>query len=422
MEPKTQQLYTEILKHELIMALGCTEPIAVAYAAAKAREVLGKMPEKLLAQCSGNIIKNIKGVVVPATGGLRGIAISALIGAVGGDASRELECLTTVTDEHRTLAKKMEAEGVCTVELLEGSSNLDIIITASAGPDTALVEICYAHTNIVRIEKNGQTLFSAKEVHTSSEIDMSVLNLEDIYTYANTASLEDVQPVVERQLRCNLAIAEEGLRNSWGANVGKTLAKYFGDSWPVQAIAYAAAGSDARMAGCELPVVINSGSGNQGITVSLPVYIYAKHLGVDDEQLYRALLLSNLVALYQKSQLGKLSAYCGAVSAATGSGAAITWLSGGDLDAITRTITNTIANVSGIVCDGAKGSCAAKIASSVYSAILGHFMSKDNQSFQPGEGLVMDCLQDTVNAYTRMGRVGMASTDVTILNMMIGKE
>lgn len=422
MDLKKQELYTGILKHELVMALGCTEPIAVAYAAAKAREVLGKTPKKLIAQCSGNIIKNIKGVVVPATGGLRGIAISALIGAVGGDASKELECLTAVTDEDRALAKKMEAEGACEVELLEGNSNLDIIITAIAGQETALVEICYAHTNIVRIEKNGQALFSSKDQGPANEIDTSVLNLEDICEYAATVPLTEVQSVVERQIRCNLAIAEEGLRNPWGANVGKTLSKYFGVSWPVQAIAYAAAGSDARMAGCELPVVINSGSGNQGITVSLPVYIYAKHINADDEHLYRALLLSNLVALYQKSQLGKLSAYCGAVSAATGSGAAITWLSGGDLDAITRTITNTIANVSGIVCDGAKSSCAAKIASSVYSAILGHFMSRDNHSFQPGEGLVMDCLQDTVNAYTRMGRVGMASTDLTILNMMIGKE
>lgn len=415
-------LYTNILKHELVMALGCTEPIAVAYAAAKACEVLGKTPEHILAQCSGNIIKNIKGVVVPATDGMRGIAISALIGAVGGDPSKELECLTSVTDEHRAIAKKLESENACDVELLEGNSNLNIIITATAENDTALVEISYSHTNIVRIERNGQILFLSQNGSNADELDLSILNLNDIYTYVSTVPLEQVRPIVERQIHCNLAIAEEGLRGNWGANVGKTILKYLGNSWPIQAIAYAAAGSDARMAGCELPVVINSGSGNQGITVSLPVYIYAKHLGVSDERLYRALLLSNLVALYQKSQLGKLSAYCGAVSAATGSGAAITWLAGGDPDAISRTITNTIANISGLVCDGAKSSCAAKIASSVYSAIMGYFMSQDRHCFQPGEGLVMNSLQGTVDAYTRMGRVGMASTDITILNMMIGKE
>lgn len=422
MEQSHCQAYTAILKHELMHAMGCTEPIAVAYAGAKAREVLGKMPEKIIVQCSGNIIKNIKGVVVPSTGNMRGIPISAIIGAVGGDPSLELECLTTVTDEHRAIARKLESEGMCEVELLEGVPNLAIILTAIAGNDKAVVEIRYAHTNIVRIERNGEVLYAAPANAIADDVDTSILNLDSIYDYCNSVDLDTVRDLLADQVRCNQAIAEEGLLNDWGANVGKTLLKYMGNNWIVQAVAYASAGSDARMAGCELPVVINSGSGNQGITVTMPVYVYAKHIGASDDQLYRALLLSNLVALYQKSQLGKLSAYCGAVSAATGSGAAIAYLSGGDLACITRTITNTIANVSGIVCDGAKSSCAAKIASSVFSAIMGYFMAVGNNVFQPGEGLVMGNLQDTVNAYTRMGRVGMSSTDITILNMMIGKE
>ena len=415
-------IYTSILKQELVPAMGCTEPIAVAYAAAKARDLLGKMPEQIIAQCSGNIIKNIKGVVVPATGNMRGIAISAIIGTVGGDPNKKLECLSTVTDEHRAEARKLEEAGICQVELLKGVSNLAIIITAIAGDDQAVVEIRHAHTNIVRLERNGEVLFLDDSEQVDDVIDTSILNLNDIYDYCNSVDLDTVREVLDNQLQCNRSIAEEGLTDGWGANVGRTLLKYMGDNWVIRAVAYAAAGSDARMAGCEMPVVINSGSGNQGITVTMPVYVYAKHIGADEDKFYRALLLSNLVALYQKQQLGKLSAYCGAVSAATGSGAAIAYLSDGDIDCITRTITNTLGNISGIVCDGAKSSCAAKIASSVFSAIMGYFMAMEDTVFQPGEGLVMDDLQGTVNAYTRMGREGMASTDITILNMMIGKE
>lgn len=421
MDEKQYKTYTQILNLELVPAFGCTEPIAVAFAAAKARDVLGRMPEHLVVQCSGNIIKNIKGVIVPASGGLRGIAISALLGAVGGDAARRLECLTGITDAQRAEARRLEAAGACEVELLEGVPNLDIIMTATAGADSALVEVRNAHTNICRIEKNGQTVFQGEDRPVAEESDLSSLTLDGILAFAETVPLEMVQPVLENQLQCNLAIAEEGLAGTWGANVGKTLLKHLGDSWPVKAAAYAAAGSDARMAGCEMPVVINSGSGNQGMTASLPVYIYAQHIGASREKLIRALALSNLVALYQKSQLGKLSAYCGAVSAATGSGAAIAWLSGEDKSCIERTITNTIADVSGIVCDGAKSSCAAKIASSVFSAIMSYFMACDGNVFQPGEGLVGTTLADTVNAYTRMGREGMASTDIAILHMMIGK-
>lgn len=422
MESSKCAAYVNILRQELIPAFGCTEPIAVAFAAAKAREVLGQMPEHIVVQCSGNIIKNIKGVVIPASGGLRGIAISALLGAVGGDSGLGLECLTTITDEQRTEAHRLESAGVCEVELLEGVSNLDIIMKVTAGNTSALVEVRNAHTNILRIEKNGKMVFKSDESAIGAETDLSVLSIEDILTFSETVPVERVRPLMEQQLHFNLEIAEEGLKGSWGANVGKTLLGHLGDSWPIRAAAYAAAGSDARMAGCEMPVVINSGSGNQGMTASLPVYIYAQQFNIDHERLVRALTLSNLVALYQKRQLGKLSAYCGAVSAATGSSAAIAWLSGGDKACIERAITNTIANVSGIVCDGAKSSCAAKIASSVFSACMGYFMACDGNVFQPGEGLVGNTLDETVNAYTYMGRVGMASTDTAILNMMIGKQ
>jgi L-cysteine desulfidase len=421
MEKEYFSVFTQILEDELVPALGCTEPIAIAFAAAKARDVLGVMPDRMIASCSGNIIKNVKSVIVPSTDGMKGISVSAIIGAVGGDASLGLEVLTKVTEDEIAKAKELEAQRICEVRLLENVPNLDIIIEAFSGEDSALVELRNAHTNIYRIEKNGEVLYQsdcADSVETPS-YDTSLLTLENIKEYAENVDLDDIKPILHRQLACNLEIAHEGVTRNYGANVGKTILRHFGNHWEEMACAYAAAGSDARMSGCCLPVVINSGSGNQGITASVPVYIYAKNLRVPDEQLYRALAFSNLTAIYQKQKLGKLSAYCGAVSAATGAGAAITFLSGGTLEQISDTITNTIANISGIVCDGAKSSCAAKIATSLHAAITAHYMSMDDYVFQPGEGLVRDTLEETVSAYTTMGRVGMKDTDVAILNMMI---
>lgn len=413
--------FTEILKSELVPALGCTEPIAIAFAAAKACEILGALPERIIASCSGNIIKNVKSVIVPSTDGMKGISVSAIIGAVGGNASLGLEVLTQVTQEQIEQAKRLEAQHICEVRLLENVPNLDIIIEAFSGPNHALVELRNAHTNIYRIEKNGASIFQANcpeegSVHT---YDSAALTLENIKYYAENVDLAEITPTLRQQLSCNLAIAQEGIAHTYGANVGKTILDHFGNHWEELACGYAAAGSDARMSGCCLPVVINSGSGNQGITASVPVYIYAKNIRASDEQLYRALAFSNLIAIYQKQQLGKLSAYCGAVSAATGAGAAITFLSGGSIQQISDTITNTIANISGIVCDGAKSSCAAKIATSLHAAITAHYMAMDNQVFQPGEGLVRETLAETVSAYTTMGRVGMKDTDIAILNMMI---
>lgn len=415
------QSFSTLLREELVPALGCTEPIAIAYASAKARELLGTIPEKMIARCSGNIIKNVKSVIVPSTDGMRGISVSAIIGAVGGDASKGLEVLTGVTHEQIEIAKSLEEQKICKVELLENVPNLDIIIEAFCGEDTALVELRNAHTNIYRMEKNGEVLYqsSCSDTAGNAGSQKPELSLERIKEYAENVCLDEVEETLRQQLRCNLEIAREGMKGEYGASVGKTILRHFGNSWEEKVCAYAAAGSDARMSGCCLPVVINSGSGNQGITASVPVYIYAQNLGVDDEMMLRALAFSNLVAIYQKQKLGKLSAYCGAVSAATAAGAAITFLAGGSMEQISDTITNALANVSGIVCDGAKSSCAAKIATALRAAITAHYMAMDDYVFQPGEGLVRGTLEQTVSAYTTMGRVGMRDTDIEIIKLMI---
>ena len=420
MEKHSYEEYLEILKEELVPALGCTEPIAIAYAAAKAREILGKMPESITVGCSGNIIKNVKAVIVPTTGDLKGIETSAILGAIGGNPDKELEVLVDVTDEDLRLTRKLLKKKICHVELLEGVSNLQIIVELKAGEDTALAEIAFSHTNIVRLEKNGEVLFrKEKKAENAATTDRSLLNLKDIYEFAQTVKIEEIQALIDRQLAYNMSIAREGLTKKYGANVGATILKYYGDDVRNRARALPAAGSDARMNGCVLPVMINSGSGNQGMTVSLPVAVFADYLYADKEKEYRALVLSNLAAIYQKNELGKLSAYCGAVSAAAGAGAGIAYLHGADFDTIAETMTNTLANVSGIVCDGAKASCAAKIASSVDAAIMAYYMAAEHRGFRSGEGLVKEDVEATIRSFGRMGREGMRSTDVEILKIML---
>lgn len=412
--------YLEILKEELVPALGCTEPIAIAYGAAKARELLGQIPEEIIVRCSGNIIKNVKAVIVPTTGDMKGIETSAILGAVGGNADKKLEVLVDVTDEDLEKTRELLKKKICRVELLEGVSNLQIIIEMKAGKDTALSEIAFAHTNIVRLEKNNEVVFSKENTaECAAETDRSLLNLKDIYEFVQSVRIEDVKELLDRQLAYNMTIAKEGLTKKYGANVGATILKYYGDDVRSRARALPAAGSDARMNGCVLPVMINSGSGNQGMTVSLPVAVFADYLFVDEETKYRALVLSNLAAIYQKNELGKLSAYCGAVSAATGAGAGIAYLHGADFEVIMETMTNTLANVSGIVCDGAKASCAAKIASSVDAAIMAYYMAANHQGFKNGEGLVKGDAEATIKSFGRMGREGMRSTDVEILKIML---
>ena len=412
--------YLAILREEIVPALGCTEPIAIAYASAKARSVLGCLPEHITVKCSGNIIKNVKAVIVPTTGDMKGIETSAVLGAVGGNPDKKLEVLVDVTEEDLALTRELLKKKICSVELIEGVSSLQIIVEMTAGDESSLVEIAFSHTNIVRIEHNGALLFKkGLSVQNATETDRSLLNLKDIYTFATTVNIEDVADLMERQVDCNLKIAREGLSNKYGANVGSTILEHYGDDVRNRARALPAAGSDARMNGCVLPVMINSGSGNQGMTVSLPVEVYAEELEVTREKKIRALVLSNLIGIYQKNELGKLSAYCGAVSAAVGAGAAIAYLNNASYEVIEETIVNTLGNVSGIVCDGAKASCAAKIASSVDAAILAYHMASERRGFRSGEGLVKDSAEKTLKSYGRMGREGMRATDVEILRIML---
>ena len=423
MNQKVYDSYIKILNKELIPALGCTEPIAIAYAAAKAREVLGKFPEQVVSTCSGNIVKNVKGVVVPATGGLRGIEAATLIGAVGGDPARELEVLTSVTDEDRAKVRELLEKKICHVKLSENKAKLHIIVEMTAGTDSALVEIMHTHTNIIRIEKNGQVLMQEKAGDEEDDDDENIyqlLNLDDIVAFANEVKLEDVADLLKRQVEYNSKIAEVGLTETYGANVGKTLVENYGKSFEVMARALPAAGSDARMGGCELPVVINSGSGNQGMTVSLPVVALAKEMGASEEQLLRALCVSNLTAAYEKRDIGRLSAYCGAISAGAAAGAGMMYLKGGSVSEIGNVVLCTIGNVGGVLCDGAKSSCAAKIASAVDAALLAIHLTEKNRTFGSGEGLVKDTLAETVAAISTVAREGMQVTDDVILDVMVG--
>jgi len=436
MKQGTIDAYSRILKEELVAAMGCTEPIAIAYAAAKCRQVLGKMPEHCRVHCSGNIVKNVMGVTVPNSGGLKGIDVAATLGILGGNADKDLEVLESVTEAHIAQAKALLEKGFCSCALVQNVENLYILINLTAGEESAVVEIRNYHKNITKIEKNGELIYeqevSCNEVPIKDDPDKALLNISDILEYGNTLNDPQILKLLEYQLQCNLAIAWEGLANNYGAQVGKTLLSTVKvqntDTVRTIAKAYAAAGSDARMNGCAMPVVINSGSGNQGLTVSLPVKVYADTYNISHERMIQALAVSNLIAIHQKQYIGSLSAYCGAVSAACGAGAAIAYMLGQAQppQALYRqvcdTITNTIATVGGMVCDGAKSSCAAKIATAVDCAVTGYELSLRGLAFQPGEGLVMDSVEDTIESVGRMGREGMHSTDVEILQIMLGEE
>ncbi len=412
--------YLSILSEELVPATGCTEPIALAYAAARLRDILGVWPERIRAEVSGNIIKNVKSVVVPNSGGLKGILAAIAAGVAAGDAGRILQVISDVPAErHEAIAaysQSVPIEIVCA----DTPRILDIRLTGWAGEHSASVHIANSHSNIVREERDGEVLLE-KPVTDSAEdnlTDKSVLNVADILEFADTVDLEDAIPLLRRQIDCNTAIAEEGLQNDWGANIGSILlAEYPGDI-KTEAKAWAAAGSDARMSGCELPVVILSGSGNQGITASVPVVRYARYLGVRQEKLYRALLVSDLVTIHQKSGIGRLSAYCGAVSAGVGAGAGIAYLLDGSYEAIAHTIVNAVAIISGTICDGAKPSCAAKIAASVDAGLLGYSMYKNHQEFKSGDGIVSKGVDNTIANVGVLAKEGMRQTDQTILSIM----
>ena len=417
------QCYVDILKEELVPAMGCTEPIALAYAAAKARTVLGALPDRVLLQVSGSIIKNVKSVIVPNTGHLKGISAAAAAGIVAGVADKELEVISQVSASEQEAIKEYLNRVQIEIQHIDWGHVFDLQVTAFQGSSWAKVRITDFHTNIVLIEKDGQVLLekpvSEAEIY-ESRTDRSMLNVADIWDFATTADLRDVEEILERQIRCNNAIAEEGLLGDYGANIGSTLLATYGNDVTVRAKAKAAAGSDARMNGCELPVIINSGSGNQGITASVPVVIYAKELGVSEEKMYRALALSNLTAIHQKTPIGRLSAFCGAISAGVGAGAGISYLKGGDYKVLIHTVVNALAIVSGIVCDGAKASCAAKIATAVEAGIMGYDMYMCGQEFHAGDGLVGAGVEANIQNVGRLAKDGMKETNQEIIKIMIG--
>lgn len=415
--------YVQILKEELVPAMGCTEPIALAYAAAKAREVLGEKPDTVKIGASGSIIKNVKSVIVPNTDHLKGIPAAAAAGIIAGKPEKELEVIAEVSKEQIEEMKDFLQNTDISVEYVDNGITFDIMVTETKGESSATVRIANYHTNIVLIEKDGQVLFEEKVEGEKEEglTDRSLLNMKDILDFAETVDIDDVREVIGRQIRYNTAIAEEGLKGNYGANIGSVLLEMEGDNIRVRAKAMAAAGSDARMNGCELPVIINSGSGNQGMTCSLPVIEYAKELNSGEEKLYRALTLSNLVAIHQKTGIGRLSAYCGAVCAGAAAGAGIAYLHGGGYEEIAHTVVNALAIVSGIVCDGAKASCAAKIASSVEAGILGYNMYKCGQQFYAGDGIVTKGVDETIKNIGRLGKEGMRETNVEIIDIMVGE-
>ena len=420
MTEEIKNRYLEILKDELIPAMGCTEPISLAYAAALARKILGEMPTKTVLKVSANIIKNVKSVVVPNTGGLRGINAAVAAGIVAGNADAELEVLAGVTDAQKAEIAEYLKEYEISVSPSGGSCVFEIEIEVSSNASSALVHFAGDHTNVVRIVKDGTTIFekpyAADGEHAKPYRDL--LSIEKIVEYADEVDIADVEEILSRQIEYNTAIAEEGLRGNWGAGIGRILLDSYGNSVSNRAKAMAAAGSDARMSGCELPVIINSGSGNQGMTASLPVIVYAEELGASREALLRALVVSNLVTIHMKTGIGCLSAYCGATSAGCGAAAGITYLYGGKTHAISHTIVNAVAINSGMICDGAKANCAAKIASAVEAGLLGMQMQLHGTQFFAGEGIIVKGVENTIKNVGDLARIGMKETDVEIIRMM----
>lgn len=418
-EDSLYSIYVQILKEELVMAMGCTEPIAISYACAKATQVLDHLPDRIVVKASGSIIKNVKSVIVPHTNGLKGIEVAAAAGALYGDADAKLEVLSSATREQIEELPEYVQNTNITVQHIEQGHVFDLEIHVYYEQEHASVRIVDTHTNIVQIEKNWQVIFEDKTTSLELKADHSALIMKQIWDFSQTVDIDDVKEILDRQITCNMAIANEGIHNSYGANIGHVILNMDSDCVKTRAKAYAAAGSDARMNGCELPVVINSGSGNQGITCCVPVVVYAKELDCTQEQLYRALVLSNLTAIYIKTGIGTLSAFCGAVSAGAAAGAGIAYLHNGTYKEIQHTIVNALAILSGTICDGAKASCAAKIASSVDAGIMGYYMYKNKQQFYAGDGIVAHSVDETIQNIGTLGSRGMLQTNDKIIEMMI---
>ncbi len=423
MDIKLKNAYVNILQEELVPAMGCTEPIAIAYAGAKARMVLGDLPDKVIAKCSGNIIKNARCVTIPNSGDLSGIEAGVMVGIVAGDSERKMEVLQAVDGNGIEKTKEFLKAGICTVEFLDTLIPLHIIVELYKGEEHVLVEIKYAHTNITRIEKNGEVLLWEVEdgKWTQDLQDRSLLNLDGIKDFADNVPIEDIKDLFDKQIKCNMDISDVGMTGEYGLGLGKVLMDSYPEGIVTKMKARASAGSEARMGGCDLPVVINSGSGNQGITSSVPVIVYAREKGVSDEKLYRTLAFSNLLTIYQKEFIGKLSAFCGAVSAGCASGAAITYMDGGDLEEIKMTIVNTLANIPGIICDGAKLSCAAKIASSLDASMMAHYLAMQGKVYEPYTGILQGGTEETISCVGHIGKEGMKETDKEIIRIMLGE-
>lgn len=418
MNKEMYDYYVQVLKEELVPAMGCTEPISIAYASAKARDVLGSFPDEAEIAVSGNIIKNAKSVVVPHTGGMKGIEAALIAGLVGGNSEARLEVLSRVTESQIADMQRIRQTLPVKVVLSESELPFDIAVTLRVGQDTSYVRITDRHTNIVSIQKNGEKLYEG-EHEQIRETKKRELSVKDILTFVSTVNISDIKPTLKRQIDFNMAIAEAGLGGNWGANVGKVYLSAYKEDISVKAKAYAAAGSDARMNGCELPVIINSGSGNQGMTASVPVVVYWREMGLDEDTLYRALCLSNLITIHVKHGIGTLSAYCGAVVAGAGAGCGIAYLHGGGYKEVAHTLVNALAIDSGLICDGAKASCAAKIATAVENGILGFNLYRYGNQFIGGDGIVKKGVEQTIDSVTRLARQGMTDTDREILSIMM---
>ncbi|MBQ2730332.1 MAG: serine dehydratase subunit alpha family protein [Clostridia bacterium] len=419
---KIKKDFIAILEEELIPAMGCTEPIALAYAAAKGRDNLEKAPERIVALCSGNIIKNVRCVRIPNSGGMTGIEAACALGALAGDSARQMEVLEAVTPEGLSETVEFLKNEKCEVEYLESSIPLHFIIKLYSGDDVVSVEVRYSHTNIVKIEKNGEILFMTEDLREETEVaDRSGLSIENIRNFAEAVEWELIRPFAEKQIECNMAIAERGMKGDFGVGIGKAILDVYAKSTFTNIRAYAASASEARMDGCDMPVIITSGSGNQGITSTVPVIVYARENGISEERMHRSLVFSSLLTVFQKEYIGKLSAFCGAVSAACAAGAAITFMVGGSLDQIKDTIDNTLADIPGIICDGAKASCAVKISSALDAALFAHSLAMKGKAYESNTGILSEETGKTIKSVGHIGKVGMQPTDQEIVKLMIEK-
>lgn len=417
--------YIELLKSELIVAMGCTEPVSVAYCAALCKKTLKEMPNKVEVFVSSNILKNVKSVIVPNTNGEKGIDTAVAAGIVGGDSSKELQTLSCICESEIKSIDEFKKNTPIIVHAINDGHIFDVGVKCYSDNHTAYVRIVDNHINVVDVKYDGISLNTPQQTckenvcNTKQTEFKKTITIKEILDFAQVCDIDDVKEILDRQIKYNMEIAEEGIKNNYGANIGKILLETYGNHPYIKARAYAAAGSDARMNGCEKPVVINSGSGNQGITSSVPVIVYAKEINAPLEKLYRALILSNLCTIHLKTGIGTLSAYCGVVSAGCSSGVGICYLDGGDFKAISYSLRNALAIASGIVCDGAKASCAAKISSAVDAGIMGYCMYKNGTRFHSGDGIVKHGLENTIETVGLLARIGMSETDKEIIKLML---